>query len=113
MRAVLCTGRRLLGDVLDFLLTEAGLDVIDCASDRVALLASVALLCPDIVVLANGDPSTELGICNQLLKEYPQLKVVILAADDYAIADVGIRVRRFTGLSVESLRGLADSLMRK
>jgi len=44
------------------------------------------------------------GICSLLLTEFPQLKVVMLSNDRYAIADVGVRILRCEDLTVESIR---------
>ena len=110
MRAVLCTDRALLSDILQNLLSGAGIQVVDHTSDYVGLLKSVALLRPDIVVLNTVDPDIEPGLCSHLLGEYPRLKILILSTgSSYAVADVGIRLRRFHDLSVESLRSLVDS----
>ena len=107
MRAVLCTDRPLIRDVMAELLAEAGLDLMAHVPDELSLLISVGQLRPDVVFLAATDPSKEPGICSHLLIEFPRLKIVLLSGEQYAIADVGVRFRLYADLTIASI---SDSL---
>ena len=105
MRAVLRVDPPLLRDVFEHSLTQAGIDVVDTPSDFMELLVAVKERRPEVVFLTALDVETPPGICSHLLAEFPQLKVVMLSHDKYAIADVGVRILHFDDdLSVESMR---------
>ena len=104
MRAVLLVDPPLLRDVFEHSLNQAGIDVVDTPSDSMALLVAVKERQPEVVFLTAPDVETPPGICSLLLAEFPQLKVVMLANDRYAIADVGVRILQCDDLSVESIR---------
>jgi DNA-binding NarL/FixJ family response regulator len=111
MRIVLGVAQPLLREVLDHVLTEAGLDVVGHASSDWALLTSIRTFRPDVVFLMSADPSVQPGICTHVLSEYPDVKIVVLSIDRCAIVDVGIRRRQVDDLSIESIRGSLLSLL--
>ncbi len=108
MRVLFCTDRPLIFDVMGPLLAEAGLHVVGRVPDQITLLMSMAELRPDAVFLMAADATKQPGICSHLLAEYPHVKIVLLSSDDYAIADVGIRVRKYDGVSAQAIH---DSLV--
>jgi len=103
MRAVLRVDPPLLREVFEHSLNQAGIDVVDTPSDFMALLVAVKDRQPEVVFLTAPDIEAP-GICSLLLTEFPQLKVVMLSNDKYAIADVGVRILQCDDLSVESIR---------
>ncbi|GAC1453794.1 MAG: hypothetical protein PVSMB1_02540 [Gemmatimonadaceae bacterium] len=111
MRAVLRIDPPLVHDVFVHLLTEAGLDVVASAPDLLELLMIVGERRPDVVFLMAKDSSKEPGICSHLLSEDPDLKVVIVSTDHYAIADVGVRTMHCDDLTVESVRASLQTLL--
>src|SRR5262245_30775142 len=104
MRAVIRVDPPLLRDVFEHSLNLAGIDVVDTPPDFMALLVAVKERQPEVVFLTTPDVEAPPGICSLLLTEFPQLKVVMLSNDKYAIADVGVRVLQYGDLSVESIR---------
>jgi DNA-binding NarL/FixJ family response regulator len=101
--ATLECNRPLLREVLYYLLTNAGMEVVGHSSDRLSLLCSIERLRPEVVFLWTSDTFREPGICSHLLQEYPQLKIVVLSPDHYTISDVGVRARQFSDLSMDSI----------
>ena len=104
MRAVLRVDPPLLREAFEHSLNQAGIDVVDTPSDFMALLVAVKDRQPEVVFLTAPDIEAPPGICSLLLTEFPQLKVVMLSNDKYAIADVGVRILHCGDLSVESIR---------
>jgi len=104
MRAVLRVDPPLLRDVFEHSLNQAGIDVVATPSDSLALLVAVKECQPDVVFLTAQDVEVPPGICSHLFTEFPQLKVVMLSNDKYAIAEVGVRILHRDDRSVESIR---------
>jgi hypothetical protein len=114
MRAVLRVDSPLLRDVFEHALREAGIDVVGCPVDFLALLLAIRERRADVLFLIAGDsdnPAKEPGICSHLLSEFPQLKIVMVSTDGYAITDVGIRTMHCDDLSAESIRSSLQSLL--
>ena len=107
MRAVLRLDPPLLRDVVEHALTNVGIDVVGSPADSLTLLLAIKERRPEVVFLTAADPDDPAktpGICSHLLNEFPELKIVIVSTDRYAIADVGIRTLSCDDLSVESIR---------
>jgi hypothetical protein len=104
MRATLVCNRPLMREVLHYLLTSAGIEVVGQWSDPLTLLCSIERLRPDVVFLWTSDSFKEPGTCSHLLEEYPQLKNVVVSTNHYTISDVGLRARQFSDLSIDSIR---------
>ena len=104
MRAVLRVDPPLLRDVFEHSLNQAGIDVVDTPSDTMELLVAVKERQPEVVFLTAQEVEVPPGICGRLLSEFPQLKVVMLSNDKFAVADVGVRLLQCDDLSVESIR---------
>ena len=102
--ATLVCNRPLLREVLHYLLTSAGMEVVGQWSDPLTLLCSIERLRPEVVFLWTSDAFREPGICSHLLEEYPHLKIVVLSPDHYTLSDVGVRSRQFSELSIDSIR---------
>jgi DNA-binding NarL/FixJ family response regulator len=102
--ATLECNRPLLREVLHYLLTNAGMEVVGQSSDPLTLLCSIDHLRPEVVFLWSSDAFREPGICSHLLQEYPQLKIVVVSPDHYTLSDVGVRSRQFSDLSIDSIR---------
>jgi AmiR/NasT family two-component response regulator len=102
--ATLEDSRPLLRDVLHFLATNAGMEVVGQSSNSLDLLCSIERLRPDVVFLWTSDASKEPGIASHLLHEYPELKIVAISPDHYTILDVGTRTRQFSELPMGSIR---------
>jgi DNA-binding NarL/FixJ family response regulator len=111
MRAVLRIDPPLVRDVFEHLLKEAGIDVVASASNWLELLMVVGECRPEVVFLMAGGSSGEPGICSHLLSENPQLKVVIMSTDHYAIADVGVRTMSGDALTVKAIRASLRALL--
>jgi len=114
MRAVLRVDSPLLRDVFEHTLREAGIDVVGCPLDFLALLLAIRERRADVVFLMAADsdnPSKEPGIYSHLLNEFPQLKIVMVSTDKYAITDVGVRTLHCDDLSVESIHASLLTLM--
>jgi len=114
MRAVLRVDSPLLRDVLEHALREAGIDVVGCPLDFLALLLAIKERRADVVFLMAADsdnPAKEPGICSHLLNEFPQLKIVMVSTDGYAITDVGIRTMHCADLTAESIRSSLQTLL--
>jgi chemotaxis response regulator CheB len=101
--AALEGNRPLLREVLHYLVTNAGIEVVGQSSDSLDLLCSIERLRPDVVFLWTWEASKEPGICSHLLQEYPELKIVVVSPDHYTISDVGARTRQFSDLSMDSI----------
>jgi chemotaxis response regulator CheB len=102
--AALHGSRPLQREVLHYLVTNAGMEVVGQSSDSIDLLCSMKRLRPEVVFLWTSDGSKEPGICSHLLQEYPELKIVVVSPDHYSISDVGARTRQFSDLSMDSIR---------
>jgi len=101
--ATLEDSRPIFREVLHYLVTNAGMEVVGQSSDSLDLLCSTERLRPDVVFLWTSDVSKEPGICSHLLQEYPELKIVVVSPDHYTISDVGARTRQFSDLSMDSI----------
>ena len=95
--------RPILREVLHYLVTNAGMEVVGQSSNPFDLLCSIDRLRPEVVFLWTSDASKEPGICSHLLQEYPELKIVVVSPDHYTISDVGARTRQFSDLSMDSI----------
>ena len=104
MTATLEDSRPLFREVLHYLATNAGMEVVGQSSDSLDLLCSIERLHPEVVFLWTSEASKEPGICSHLLQEYPELKIVVVSPDHYTISDVGARTRQFSNLSMDSIR---------
>ena len=102
--AALESTRPLVREVLHYMVTRAGMEVVGQFSDSLDLLCSVERLRPEVIFLWTADGLKEPGICSHLLQEYPHLKVVVVSPEHYAISDVGVRARQFSDFSRDSLR---------
>ena len=114
MRAVLRVDPPLLRDVFEHALRAAGIDVVGSPADSLALLLAIKERRAEVVFLTAPDsdgPSKSPGICSHLLNEFPQLKIVMVSTDKYAITDVGVRTLHCGDLSVESIRASLLTLM--
>jgi hypothetical protein len=65
------------GELLTWVLQHEGLEVIDEVEDT-ALLQAVKLWKPALVILAPMDFGKTEGICSDLLREFPDLRVLAL-----------------------------------
>jgi chemotaxis response regulator CheB len=96
--------RPLVREVLHYLVTSAGMEVVGESSDSLDLLCSIGRLQPEVIFLWTADRLKEPGICSHLLQEYPHLKIVVISPERYTISDVGVRARQFSDFSVDSIR---------
>ena len=109
--ASLESDRPILREVLDYLVTNAGMEVVGESSDALDLLCSIESLRPEVVFLWASNGLKEPGIVSHLLQEFPHLKVVVFSPDHFTISDVGARTRQFSDLSMDSIRAsIAESL---
>ena len=114
MRAVLRVDPPLLRDVFEHALRDAGIDVVGSPPDSLALLLSIKERRAEVVFLTApdaDDSSKAPGICSHILNEFPQLKIVMVSPDKYAITDVGVRTLYCDDLSVESIRASLLTLL--
>ena len=103
--------RPILREVLRYLVTNAGMEVVGQSSDSLDLLCSIDRLRPEVVFLWASDGLKEPGIVSHLLHEFPHLKIVVVSPDHFTISDVGARTRQSSDLSMESIRAsLVESL---
>ena len=102
--ASLKSDRPILGEVLYYLVTNAGMEVVGQSSDSLDLLCSIDRLRPEVVFLWASDGLKEPGIVSHLLHEFPHLKVVVVSPEHFTISDVGARSRQSLDLSMESIR---------
>ena len=91
-------------EVLHYLVTNAGMEVVGESSDSLDLLCSIERLRPEVIFLWTANGLKEPGICSHLLQEFPHLKVVVVSPDHFTISDVGARERQFSDFSMESIR---------
>ena len=104
--------RPILREVLHYLVTNAGMEVVGQSSDSLDLLCSIDRLRPEVVFLW-ADGLKEPGIVSHLLQEFPHLKVVVVSPNHFTISDVGARSRQSSDLSMESIRAsVVESLAR-
>jgi DNA-binding NarL/FixJ family response regulator len=96
--------RPILREVLYYLVTNAGMEVVGQSSDSLELLCSIDRLHPEVVFLWASDGRKEPGIVSHLLQEFPYLKVVVVSPNHFTISDVGARSRQSLDLSMESIR---------
>ena len=114
LRAVLRVDPPLLRDVFEHALRDAGIDVVGSPPDLLSLLLTIKQSRAAVVFLSAagaGSHSKEPGICSHLLNEFPQLKIVMVSTDGYAITDVGIRTLHCSDLSIESIRTSLQTLL--
>src|SRR4030095_3534190 len=95
--ATLKGDRPIFREVLRYLVTNAGMEVVGQSSDSLDLLCSIEDLRPEVVFLWPSDALREPGICSHLLLEYPRLKVVVVSPDHYTLSDVGVRTQPSSG----------------
>src|SRR6185503_16504821 len=114
MRAVLRIDPPLLREVFEHALRDAGIDVVGSPADSLALLLAIKDRRTDVVFLtapdADGVAKTP-GICSHLLNEFPQLKIVMVSTDKYAITDVGVRTMHCHDLTADSIRSSLQTLL--
>ena len=96
--------RPILREVLHYLVTNAGMEVVGESSDSLDLLCSIDRLRPEVVFLWASDALKEPGIVSHLLQEFPHLKVIVVSPNHFTISDVGARIRQFSDLSMDSIR---------
>jgi DNA-binding NarL/FixJ family response regulator len=109
--ASLESDRPILREVLHYLVTNAGMEVVGESSDALDLLCSIESLRPEVVFLWASNGLKEPGIVSHLLQEFPHLKVIVVSPDHFTISDVGARTRQFSDLSMDSIRAsIAESL---
>ena len=109
--ASLESDRPILREVLHYLVTNAGMEVVGESSDELDLLCSIESLRPEVVFLWASDGLKEPGIVSHLLQEFPYLKVVVVSPDHFTISDEGIRTRQSSDISMDLLHAsIADSL---
>jgi chemotaxis response regulator CheB len=96
--------RPILREVLHYLLTKAGMEVVGQSSDSLDLLCSIDRLRPEVVFLWASDAHKEPGIVSHLLQEFPHLKVVVVSPNHFTISDVGARTRQFSDFSMDSIQ---------
>lgn len=96
--------RPIVREVLHYLVTNAGIEVVGESSDSLDLLCSIERLHPEVVFLWGSDGLEEPGIVSHLLQEFPHLKVVVVSPNHFTISDVGVRSRLYADLSMESIR---------
>jgi DNA-binding NarL/FixJ family response regulator len=101
--ASLKSDRPILREVLYYLVTNAGMEVVGQSSNSLDLLCSIDRLRPEVVFLW-ADGLKEPGIVSHLLQEFPHLKVVVVSPNHFTISDVGTRSRQSLDLSMESIR---------
>ena len=114
MRALLRVDPPLLHDVLEHALREAGINVVGSPADSLALLLAIKERRADVVILSAPDSDGQSGapgICSHLLTEFPQLKIVMVSQDKYAITDVGVRTLHCGDLSAEAIRASLLKMM--
>jgi len=114
MRAVLRVDPPLLRDVFEHALRNAGIDVVGSPPDSMALLLAIKERRAEVVFLTapdSDDPAKAPGICSHILNEFPQLKIVMVSTDKYAITDVGVRTLYCNDLSVESIHAKLLTLL--
>jgi hypothetical protein len=114
MRAVLRLDPPLLRDVFEHALRTAGIDVVGSPPDSLALLLAIRERRAEVVFLTvpdADDASKAPGICSHILHEFPQVKIVRVSTDRYAITDVGVRTLHCDDLSVESIRASLLALL--
>jgi len=104
--ASLESDRPMLLEVLHYLVTNAGMEVVCRGIFR--CLGSTLF---DGEFLWALDRLKEPGIVSHLLQEFPDLKVVVVSPDHFTISDVGTRTRQFSDLSMDSIRSsIVESL---
>ena len=102
--------RPILLEVLHYLVTNAGMEVVGESSDALDLLCSIVRRRPEVVFVWALD-RLKPGIVSHLLQEFPDLKVVVVSPDHFTISDVGARTRQFSDLSMDSIRAsIVESL---
>jgi len=101
----------ILREVLHYLVTNAGMEVVGQSSNSLDLLCSIDRLRPEVVFLWASEGIKEPGIVSHLLQEFPHLKVVVVSPDHFTISDVGARTRQSSDLSMDSIRAsIVESL---
>ena len=95
---------RLFHDVFVQMLKQSGIEVVASPPDFLALLVEIEQWQPDVVFMTVPDAAAPPGACSLLLSEFPQLKIVVVSRDKYAVADIGVRMLYSDDLSVESIR---------
>ena len=102
--AVLDGTRALVKEVLHYLVTRAGMEVVGEFSNSLDLLCSIERLRPEVIFLWTADGLKQPGIVSHLLQEFPHLKVVVVSPEHYTISDVGARDQQFSDFSKGSIR---------
>jgi hypothetical protein len=111
MRAVLRVDPPLLREVFEQSLAQCGIEVVAASSDIFSLLVDIKECQPDVVFLTAPDADVPPPACGIMLDEFPNLKIVVVSADKYAIVDVGVRVLRSTDLSFDSIHASLVKLL--
>ena len=95
--------RPILREVLHYLVTKAGMEVVTQSSDSLDLLCSIDRLHADVAFIWASDALNEPGIVSHLLEEFPHLKVVVVSPEHFTISDVGVRTRKSSDFSMDSI----------
>jgi DNA-binding NarL/FixJ family response regulator len=67
--------------ILTTLADEPGVEIVGEVSDEVEILDRVRQTQPDLLVIALDDPAVRPRICDIVLRDHPQVRIIAVAAD--------------------------------
>lgn len=68
--------------IVEMLAGEPGIEIIGEVSDERQILPEVEKTSPDLLVIALDESAARPMICDRVLSEHPQLKIIAIAAQD-------------------------------
>lgn len=82
IRVLVANQPRLMRElVLGTIADQPDIDVIGEVSDDAEIAAAVAEARPDVVIVALGQPNKRPGLCTALMRQFPQLRIIAVAAE--------------------------------
>ena len=67
--------------ILETLADEPGIEIVGEVSDEATILDRVHQTSPDLLVIALDEPGKRPGICDAVLRDHPQLRIIAVASD--------------------------------
>jgi len=82
-RVLVANRPKLMREVMvEMLACEPGIEVVGEVSDESQILAEVRSKLPDLVVIALDEASGRPAICDRVLSEHPQMRILAVASED-------------------------------
>src|SRR5258708_37886506 len=94
IRVLVANHPRLMREsVLTTFADQPDIEIVGEVADESEICESVKKTLPNVVVIALDQPGTRPHICDELLREHPEVRVIAVAADKNCVVTTGLRSR--------------------